>query len=119
MTYIKYHVNDLYRKLYHIFFIDSTDHGHIIHYPHGNRWYKMFIPKRRTGPLGVMAVMDHSGDDILDHLIPFMGPHGDFHGQHVTPRHFGYKKISIMTIHGETHHFNEDDHLKITNSMEA
>lgn len=87
-------------------------HRYTINYTIKGKPYTLVV-KPINGPSPVLLVTDENGNDVSDHVIPFIGPQHDFHGAKITPQFLGYKSLTLETAFGDSSHFGETDVLHI------
>ena len=74
--------------------------------------YKLIIdPPLNMNP--VIQVSTDEYDDVTDLIIPYMGPHYDWHGYVFCPRFFGHKSLTFELSDGNSLTFHNNEDIKI------
>lgn len=76
------------------------------HYKDKSYFYLLKV-KRGVTPL--VSIVDEKGEDVMDALMPYLGPNLDCHNTPLSPKDFGYEKITVTTVMDETVVFEEND----------
>lgn len=76
---------------------------YVVEYKLLGKKYKM-IAKQRKGPCPITDIVDENGDDIMERVLPYMGPGYDWHGtkQHPPLEIFNCTEIKITYLNGTT-----------------
>jgi hypothetical protein len=75
---------------------------YLIEYELSGKQYKMIV-KQRRGPCPVVSITTETMNDIMDAVIPYMGPNYDWYGvKHPSPNTFGCDKLIIQYLNGTT-----------------
>lgn len=59
-----------------------------------------FITAPRRGPKKIHKIVNHTDDDVTNHIEPYLGPKNDCHNVDLDPDFFGYEKITIHFTNG-------------------
>jgi len=70
------------------------------------RLYKMIVSPKR-GPPPIRHVFDENDNFITDKIIPYIGPHHDWHGVTLTPKFFQCKSLTFHTNKGTEHSYED------------
>ena len=65
--------------------------------------------KVKRGVTPLLSIVDDSGNDIMGEMIPYLGPNLDCHNINLTPKDFGYDRITVTTVLDSTVTFEEND----------
>jgi hypothetical protein len=87
-----------------------------VRYTVAGREFRM-IAEPATGPPPFFEIRDHTGKDITDKIVPYIGPSWDWHGKAVTPRFFGVASI-IFLCDTADHKFDEYEVLPPLKELE-
>lgn len=83
-----------------------------ITYVINGKMYKMItIPKR--GPSPVLQISDDEQNDVTSHILSYMGPQYDWHGNRLTPQFFGHKSLTFELGDGTEHTYTENTHVEL------
>lgn len=81
-----------------------------ISYTYKNKSY-FYLLKVKRGITPLMSIVDENGNDVMDIIVPYLGPNLDCHGQTLTPKDFGYQRISVTTVLDTVSVFEENDKI--------
>lgn len=68
-----------------------------------------YLLKVKRGVTPLLSIVDDSGNDIMGEMIPYLGPNLDCHQIPLTPKDFGYERITVTTVLDSTVTFEEND----------
>lgn len=99
--YMNASVRKLNRKVYEITYVIN------------GKIYKMVtIPKR--GPAPVLQISDDEQNDVTSHILPYMGPQYDWHGNKLTPEFFGHKSLTFELSDGKEYTYEGNNILDVS-----
>jgi hypothetical protein len=70
-----------------------------VSYVLNSKIYKLIVVPIR-GPQPILQIIDDSGNDITDKVLPYMGPRYDWHGSHIDPSFFDTTFMSFELSDG-------------------
>ena len=68
-----------------------------------------YLLKVKRGVTPLLTIVDEAGNDIMDEMVPYLGPNLDCHNISLTPKDFGYQRITVTTVLDNTVTFEEND----------
>ena len=75
------------------------------------RMYKMIVTPKR-GPIPILLIINDLGEDVTNHVLPYMGPQYDWHGFRFNTQFFGCNSLTFYMGDGtEWTHENKNDIL--------
>lgn len=83
---------------------ESTEYTDLVYYQNGNQ-YKIRFQKVFSLPMNIKIRSDSS--DVTTDILPYIGPHYDFHSQKYTPKSLGYPYLEF-SIDGEGVYYDKD-----------
>jgi len=84
----------------------------IVSYVLDGRMYKVVVA-RRKGPVLVLTVKDENHQDVFNQIIPFLGPHRDWHGRAFSPDYWGKETLVFHLATGEIKSFHKHEVIKL------
>ena len=81
-----------------------------ISYTYKNKPY-FYLLKVQRGVTPLMTMIDENGTDVMDVLVPYLGPNLDCHGLSLTPKDFGYQRLTVTTVLDSVSVFEENDKI--------
>lgn len=99
VQYMNSTVRQLDRKTYEVSYVIE------------GKLYKMVVAPKR-GPAPVIQISDDESNDITDHVLPYMGPNYDWHGNVFKPRFFGHKSLTFELLNGDEYTYDEDSQVE-------
>jgi hypothetical protein len=81
-----------------------------ISYTYKNKSY-FYLLKVQRGVTPLTSIIDEQGNDVTDVIVPYLGPNLDCHGQTLTPKDFGYQRLTVTTVLDSVCFFGENDRI--------
>jgi hypothetical protein len=70
-----------------------------------------YLLKVKRGVTPLLSMTNENGDNVMDELLPYLGPNLDCHNTPVTPMDFGYKRIVATTVLDDIVTFEESSNI--------
>jgi len=99
LQYMNTSVHKLNRKAYEVTYVIN------------GKIYKIVVMPKR-GPAPVLQISDDEQNDVTMHVLPYMGPQYDWHGNRLTPKFFGHKTLTFELSDGTEHTYEGDDYVE-------
>lgn len=71
------------------------------------------IVKPKFGPDDILQVLDEKLDDCTDLIVPYAGPHSNFHGSKLTPKFFDKYKLTFTMGDDTEYSFDQNDQIDL------
>jgi len=71
-------------------------------------FYLIKVPK---GKEPIRSIEDENNIDILDSILPYLGPNMDCHNLNLTPEDFGYQEVKITTVFDKVVVFKKNEKI--------
>ena len=68
-----------------------------------------YLLKVKRGVTPLLSIVDENQNDVMDAVMPYLGPNLDCHNIVLTPKDFGYERIVVTTVLDSTITFEEND----------
>lgn len=87
--------------------IKEADAHFDVPYRVNGRHYVVRVPSHHR-PSKILRV-SHKGQDVTDHIAPYLGHRRKFHGIPTTPQLLGYSCLDVTYLGRQVMHYDSDD----------
>ena len=85
----------------------------VLTYVYAGKRYKLFIKPKR-GPCPILQIIDENSEDVTEHVLPYMGPKYNWHGEKLSPKTLGYKTLTFECSNGKSLIFKNEEICEIS-----